>query len=142
MFADDLLLYKTIYTVQDYLDLQADVDALAEWLVDYKLTLNVKKCKSLLISRKKSSFVLSCPPISINNSALEAVLSYRYLGVLTRGGLSWSNHINSISSEWDSQSLRMRSCFVWDSSCMERKVREVIHSIVYRDSTIFFCFPG
>ena len=28
--------------LQYYLDLQADVDALAEWLVDHKLTLNVK----------------------------------------------------------------------------------------------------
>ena len=75
MFADDLLLYKTIHSVQDYLDLQADVDALAEWLVDYKLTLNVKKYKSLLISRKRSSFVSSLPPIFINNCALEKVLS-------------------------------------------------------------------
>ena len=66
MFADDLLLYKTIYTVQDYLDVQADVDSLAGWLVDHKLTLNVKKCKSLLISRKKSNFVSSHPPISIS----------------------------------------------------------------------------
>ena len=56
MFADNLLqdLCKTIHTVQDYLDLQTDVEALAVWLVDHKLILNVKKCKSLLISRKKS----------------------------------------------------------------------------------------
>lgn len=44
MFADELLLHKTIHTVQHYLDLPADVDALAEWLVDFKLTLNVEKC--------------------------------------------------------------------------------------------------
>ena len=48
LFADDLLLHKTIYCVQDYLDLQADADAdvnaLAKWLVNHKLTLNMKKC--------------------------------------------------------------------------------------------------
>ena len=43
IFADNLLLCKTIHTVQDYLDLQANVDTLAVWLVDHKLTLNVKK---------------------------------------------------------------------------------------------------
>ena len=42
MFADDLLLHKTTNFLQDYLNLQADVDALAKWLSDHKLTLNVK----------------------------------------------------------------------------------------------------
>ena len=99
MFADDLLLHKTIYCVQDYLDLQADINALAMWLADHKLTLNVKKCKSLLISRKRSSFISSLPPISINNSALDKVQSYRYLGVTITADLSWSDHINLICTK-------------------------------------------
>ena len=41
-FADDLLLHKNNNFLQDYLNLQADVDALAKWLSDHKLTLNVK----------------------------------------------------------------------------------------------------
>ena len=45
MFAD-----KAIYSIEDYFDIQEDVNILAKWLVDYKLTLNinVKKCKSIL----------------------------------------------------------------------------------------------
>ena len=95
-FADDLLLHKTIYCVQDYLDLQADINALAVWLADHKLTLNMKKYKSLLFSRKRSSLISSLPPISINNSALNRDQSYRYLGVTITVDLSWSNHINLI----------------------------------------------
>ena len=96
MFADNLLLHKTIYCVQDYLDLQADTNALAKRLADHKLTLNVKRCKSLLISRK-NSFISSLLPISINNSAFDKVQSYSYLvGVTITADLSWSDHINLI----------------------------------------------
>ena len=52
MFADDIQLHKAIYSIEDYIDIQEDVNILAQWLVDYKLTLSVKKCKSMLISRK------------------------------------------------------------------------------------------
>ena len=80
MFADDLLLHKVIHSIEDYLHIQEDVNTLAQWLTDYKLTLNVKKCKSMLISRKVSSQISSLPPISLLNSPLDKVLSYRYLG--------------------------------------------------------------
>ena len=95
MFADDLLLYKPIHSPQDYFDLQDDVNTLAKWLVDHKLTLNVKKCKSLLISRKKCSPTSNLSPISI----LEKVQSYRYLGVSITADLSWSDHISSICTK-------------------------------------------
>ena len=78
MFADDLLLHKTIYSIEDFLHVQEDVNILSQWLADYKLTL--KKCKSMLISRKMSSQVSSLPPISLQNCPLNKVLNYRYLG--------------------------------------------------------------
>ena len=99
MFADDLLLHKTINSLQDYLDLQDDVDALAKWLGDYRLTLNVKKGKSLLISQKKSSLFSSLPPITIQKCALDKVQSYHYLGVLIAADLYWSDHINMICAK-------------------------------------------
>ena len=99
MFADDLLLHKAIHSIEDYLHIQEDVNTLAQWLTDYKLTLNVKKCKSMLISRKVSSQISSLPPISLLNSPLDKVLSYRYLGVLITASLSWSDHITTVCSK-------------------------------------------
>jgi hypothetical protein len=99
MFADDLLLHKAIYSTEDYLRIQEDVNTLAQWLTDYKLTLNVKKCKSMLISRKASSQISSLPPIALLNSPLDEVQSYRYLGVLITAGLSWSDHITTVCSK-------------------------------------------
>ena len=54
IFADDLLLHKVIHCAEDFLALQEDVDSLADWIRDHYLTLNVRKCKSLLVSRKHS----------------------------------------------------------------------------------------
>ena len=101
MFADDLLLHKVIHSIEDYLHIQEDVNTLAQWLTDYKviITLNVKKCKSMLISRKVSSQISSLPLISLLNSPLDKVLSYRYLGVLITASLSWSDHITTVCSK-------------------------------------------
>ena len=54
IFADDMLLHKVIYGAEDFLALQEDVDSLANWINVHHLTLNVQKCKSLLVSRKHS----------------------------------------------------------------------------------------
>ena len=53
MFADDVLLYKVARSLSDFHDLQSDIDSLVQWISDHDLKLNVKKCKSLLLSRKQ-----------------------------------------------------------------------------------------
>ena len=53
LFADDLLLYRVIRRNQDFELVQKDIDNLESWLTRYKLLLNPRKCKSLLISRKR-----------------------------------------------------------------------------------------
>ena len=99
MFADDLLLHKIIRSLHDHYDLQRDVDSLVQWLLDHKLTLNVKKCKSLLISRKRTSPLSNHPPIMVQCYPLDKVWSYRYLGVLITADLTWSVHAASVCTK-------------------------------------------
>ena len=47
-----LLLHKVICCIEDSLALQKDIDLLTSWINEHNLTLNVRKCKSLYISRK------------------------------------------------------------------------------------------
>ena len=49
----DLLLHRVITCIDDIDCIQNDTDELCNWLSSYKLTLNPRKCKSLLISRKR-----------------------------------------------------------------------------------------
>ena len=94
IFADDLLFHKVIYGAEDFLALQEDVDSLANWINVHHLALNVRKCKSLLVSRKHSH--LSSQPVQILGQVLEKVQSYKYLGVLINSNLTWSDHISRV----------------------------------------------
>ena len=68
IFADDLLLHKFIYGTEDFLALQEDINSLANWINVHHLTLNVQKCKLLLVSRKHSH--LSGQPVQILGQVL------------------------------------------------------------------------
>ena len=96
MFADDILLYKVVRSLSDFQDLQSDVNSLVQWTSDHDLKLNAKKCKSLLLSRKR---VPTCAQtVVVNGLPLEKVQSYKYLGVLISSNLSWGNHVSNICS--------------------------------------------
>ena len=46
LFADDLLLFKVLSHVHDFIATQEDISAVEDWSTDNYLTLNPKKCKS------------------------------------------------------------------------------------------------
>ena len=97
MFADNLLLHKVTCCIEDSLALQEDVYLLASWINDHDLTLNVRKCKSLYISRKAS--YLSGQTTEISGQALEKVQSYKYLGVIISSNLTQSDHVSRVCSK-------------------------------------------
>ena len=80
LFADDMTLFRTIVTVEDYWTLQCDVNALTTWINDNHLSLQPAKCCSMIISRKKSR-AIPPPIIFVGNCPLNKVSSVRYLGV-------------------------------------------------------------
>ena len=114
IFASDLLLHKVIYGAEDFLALQEYVNSLANWINVHHLTLNVQKCKSLLVSRKHSH--LSGQPVQILGQVLEKVQSYKYLGVVINSNLSWSDHISRVSSKARQQLGLLYRQFYGDSN--------------------------
>ena len=52
LYADDMLLYRPISSPEDYIHLQADIDAIAHWVDINLLQFNVQKCKAMKIARK------------------------------------------------------------------------------------------
>lgn len=95
LFADDCVLYRKITNPSDILAIQEDLNNINEWCRTWRMELNIKKCKTMRISRTN----VICPTYTLNNIPLECVTSYRYLGVHIASNLSWKTHIDHITSK-------------------------------------------
>jgi len=75
LYADDILMYHTISSNSDYVNLQSDANAIQHWVNFNHMSLNYSKCKFMLISRKWNRMT-NPPTITINGNALETVPTY------------------------------------------------------------------
>ena len=97
LYADDMVLYRPIYSYEDYWLLQQDISAIATWIADNHLQFNTSKCKYMTISRKRAKVLP--PTINLNGIPLDRVTEFKYLGVLITADLSWTAHINMICTK-------------------------------------------
>lgn len=98
LYADDILLYRAVHSQEDYFALQQDVDTLAAWSSTKLLKFNPSKCKAMLLSRKRSKMSIPCT-LLLNQMPLEFVDSFKYLGLNITSDLTWSRHIETITSK-------------------------------------------
>ena len=98
LFADDTFLCaknKDIMSLQT--EVNFELQKVNDWLICNKLTLNIDKCKFMIISNKKKipeNFF-----VSIDDSPLKQCNQYKYLGVMMDKNLNWKAHIDYISSK-------------------------------------------
>ena len=110
LYADDLLLYRTIQSPSDNQTLQAEIDVLSNWISAHKLQLNCDKCKCMLVTRKRDSTMPTV--LLISGQPLKRVYSYKYLGVLLTSDLSWSAHISTLCSKaWQQIGFLYHKCY-------------------------------
>ena len=80
LYADDMLLYRPVSSPEDYLHLQADIDAIAHWVDINLLHFNVQKCKAMKITCERQS--ASTPVVKLNSQILQRTDAYKYLNWL------------------------------------------------------------
>ena len=95
LYADDLVLYRPIHSATDYHLLQIDIDNICVWSDDNLLKFNGRKCKYMIITRRKQPS-LPVTPLKIKQTFLERVHSYRYLGVWLTSSLNWSKQVSEV----------------------------------------------
>ena len=101
MYADDtsLMLASTDIDHINYY-LNYDLSNVYEWLAAKKLTLNMTKTEFMLIaSRQKLSQFTESTSLTVNENAIEQVISAKSLGDYVDQNINWECHIENISKK-------------------------------------------
>ena len=99
MYADDTTIY---FNLEDFdpatreRDINSELEKINVWLKLNKLSLNVKKTKSVIFNRKQKQ--IAAITLSINGKDIENVEHFNFLGIILDENLSWKNHINMLSN--------------------------------------------
>ncbi|KAI8516481.1 hypothetical protein Bbelb_050620 [Branchiostoma belcheri] len=76
---------------------QGDLCSVSNWLTQWKLEANRDKCKVMYITTR--NIPRPHVPVTLGGTTLEVVASYKHLGVTLTNTLSWSKHIDTISTK-------------------------------------------
>ena len=98
LFADDCVLYRNIYSIQDCFILQEDLTSLGQWEADWKMKFNVAKCHSMRVTRHQHRKQILFD-YSLHSQTLENLQPAKYLGVTISDNMDWGQHISDISSK-------------------------------------------
>ena len=98
LFADDCVLYRYIYSIQDCLIRQEDLTSLGQWEVDWQMKFNVAKCHSMIVSGHQQHKQILFD-YSIHTQTLENVQSAIYLAITISDNMDWGQHISDVTSK-------------------------------------------
>ena len=99
LYADDALLYRTIYSITDTHILQNDLNMLQQWATTWLMTFNPSKCEFLQLTNKNRPLESH---YHINNKPIKQVTTAKYLGVTIDKNLSWSEHTRIVVNKANS----------------------------------------
>ena len=88
LFADDCVLYRNIYSIQDCLTLQEDLTSLGQRNADWQMKFNVAKCHFMRVTRHQHRKHILFD-FSLHTQTLENVQSAKYLGITISDNMDW-----------------------------------------------------
>ena len=94
--ADDTVLYRPIYSVQDEVNLQTNLDAIRTWSTINKLPLNAAKCVVMHITRSRRPIFVS---YHMGDTPLETITTHKHLGIVLSSNLEWGPHVDEVTSK-------------------------------------------
>ena len=126
MYADDTVLCAQ-NTNMKALEVEANLELskVYNWLCSNKLTLNIKKSKYMIISKKRKKQPIV---VKINGTKLEQCASYKYLGVIFDKNLNWKPHIEHLCTKLSracGSLIKIRNCVSIET------LREIYHALIH-----------
>ena len=93
IYADDTTLMGNL----NEFDINKELLKLSIWFKSNKLSLNVSKSKFMIFHQPRKKITI--PSLEINNTKLECVNRFNFLGLEINAQLTWKDHVNKISNK-------------------------------------------
>ena len=103
-YADDTLIFfagKSVREIES--QLSSDLDSLISWFRSNFLILNVSKTKIMLVGTHQRLYTVDSFSVTADNTSLERVATFKYLGVLMDQTFSSKEHISSTGKKISSR---------------------------------------
>ena len=96
-YADDTVLYSKKRSLEESrVDLQKDLDGLANWCVDNEIYINIDKTKAMFFGSRAKIESSPLPDFFIGDTAIQRAQTYTYLGIKLDEQLTLETHANSV----------------------------------------------
>ena len=99
MYADDTTLYFNLEDFESHNRVNVinnELEKINVWLKVNKLTLNVDKTKCMIFHKRRMIEQIN---FSINNTVIDQVFQFSFLGILLDENVSWKNHITMVTNK-------------------------------------------
>ena len=99
LFADDCSLFQKVNSNRRKAAkiLNRDLAKISKWCKNWLLALSPSKSATTHFSRKNK--ILPYVPVLVNNTVIKQADSHKHLGIVLNKTLSWSDHINEITTK-------------------------------------------
>ena len=97
---NDTVIY---YLSTDLFDLESklnsDLATISNWFSSNLLTLNISKCNFVIFGNSRKLKLVNEVSLKVNSTVIDRSDSLKYLGVVINQTMSWSEHIDTISTK-------------------------------------------
>ena len=129
LYADDAVNY---YSSTDLSGLEgqlnSDLATVSNFFSSNLLTRNISKCNFVIFGNSRKLKLVNDVSLKVNSTAVERSDLFKYLGVVINQAMSWSEHIDTISTKI-SQRIGMIKR-IWHLLCLHAKLQLLNHPIV------------
>ena len=100
LYADDAVNY---YSSTDLSGLESklnsDLATVSNWFSSNLLTRNISKCNFVIFGNSRELKLVNDVSLKVNSTAVERSDLFKYLGIVINQAMSWSEHIDTISTK-------------------------------------------
>ena len=99
LYADDTTLFNPLGDTCPVNVVNSELNKIFNWLCANKLSINVTKSKYIIFHSQKKNIKNKVPQIILNETPVERVVNFDFLGIFLDEHMTWTSHINKIANK-------------------------------------------